>query len=380
MKVTLVNSFFPPWRGGAETYAFSLAEALVTRGHQVTVHCGCTPLLAGRSSRAGISIVRHRVITKVYGTPVMPSLIHELRNVDSDVLHGNFPSPFIAFTVAATSRSLRIPAVLTWHNDLPPVTSAARVLIETHDRIILPRYIQVYRRIIATSEYYARRSRILHSLQRLVQVVPNGVDCTRFNPAQYSNIVREKLQLGDKFTVIFVAALTKWHRYKGLDVLLKAFRHLTQVHDAKLIVVGDGELKTYYKSISHSLGLDSSVCFVGDVNDAELPQYYSASNASVLPSKDMSEGFGLTLLEANACGIPVIATEVGGIPSVVKNGHNGILVPPNDPQSIAGAILTLIKSPKVARGLGRNGRKFAETRDWKNTAASMENVYQETLN
>jgi len=375
--VTLVNSFFPPWRGGAETYAYNLARALADRGHEVTVQCGSDPLPAGRCNRFGIQIVRHRILTRVYGTPVMPSLVRELGRVKSDILHGNFPSPYIAFTVAVTSRTRYIPAVLTWHNDLPPVTSGARVLIETHDRTVLPRYIKSYRRVISTSAYYAERSRILSSLGKLVRIVPNGVDCDRFTPLQDGSKVREKLRLGNRFTIIFVAALTKWHRYKGLDVLLHAARSLPPELNYVLMIVGDGELKSHYDSMSHNLGLERRVLFVGDVGDAELPQYYSASNVLILPSKDISEGFGLTLLEANATGIPVIASRVGGIPSVVKDGYNGNLVPPNDATALSKAILRMIMNPRKAHEMGRNGRKFAETRDWKKTAAETEAVYEE---
>jgi len=379
MRVTLVNSFFPPWRGGAETYSLNVARALAQRGHEVTVQCGSDPLSAGRCYEFGIRIVRHKILTRVYGTPVMPGLVKELARVKSDILHGNFPSPYIAFMVAAASRSRKIPAVLTWHNDLPPVTSGARFLIEMHDRVVLPRYITTYRRLISTSSYYAERSRVLSSLGNLVRVIPNGVDCDRFNPSNDGSKVREELNLGSRFTIVFVAALTKWHRYKGLDVLLHAVRSLPQDVNCVLMIVGDGELKSHYNALSHSLGLDRRVMFVGEVGDAELPQYYSASNVSILPSKDSSEGFGLTLLEANATSLPVIASRVGGIPSVVKDGYNGILVPPNDPQALSKAIRTMITNPKKAREMGRNGRKFAETREWKKTAAETEAVYEEAL-
>jgi glycosyltransferase involved in cell wall biosynthesis len=379
MRVTLVNSFFPPWRGGAETYSVNLARALAGRGHEVTVQCGSDPLPGGVCNEFGIRIVRHRILMRVYGTPVMPGLLKALTGVKSDVLHGNFPSPYIACAVAAASRSRRIPAVLTWHNDLPPVTSGAKFLIQAHDRIVLPCYITAYRRVISTSAYYAEHSRILSSLGEKVRVVPNGVDCDRFHPSRDGGKVREELRLGDRFTIIFVGALTKWHRYKGLEVLLHAIRSLPRELNLVLIIVGDGELKGHYMMMSHDLGLDGRVIFMGDVDDAELPQIYVASHVSILPSKDMSEGFGLTLLEANASGLPVIASRVGGIPSVVKDGYNGILVPPNEPQALAEAILSMIKNPREVHEMGRNGRRFAETHDWRRTAAETEDVYKEVL-
>jgi D-inositol-3-phosphate glycosyltransferase len=130
--------------------------------------------------------------------------------------------------------------------------------------------------------------------------------------------------------------------------------------------------------MSHKLALDEIVTFVGDVADDVLPQYYAACDALVLPSRDMSEGFGLTLLEANATGKPVIASNVGGIPYVVKNGYNGILVPPNDAIALSRAILSFVKDLEKTREMGFNGRRVAEDHDWTITAAKTEQVYSES--
>jgi glycosyltransferase involved in cell wall biosynthesis len=225
-------------------------------------------------------------------------------------------------------------------------------LIEAHDRLLLKKYIRLYRRVISTSETYAKHSRILRHLGDLVTVIPNGVDCERFNPGIDGTKTRGRLGIDDKFTLIFVAALTKWHSYKGLDVLLKALKSVSDTRaDFVLLVVGDGDMKESYRSLCRELNLERTVLFVGDVPDDKLPEYYAASDALVLPSKDMSEGFGLTLLEANATGIPVIASNIGGIPSVVQEGYNGLLVSPNDPDALGRSILRLKEAPQKVQEL-----------------------------
>ncbi len=380
MKIVIVNSFFPPWRGGAETYAHNLSKSLAERGHDVAVVCGNDPLPQGVRLENGIAVTRLRILRRLYGTPIMLGLARELSRIDVDLFHANFPSPYIAFNVALASRLRAKPAVLTWHNDLPAVTSGARFLIETHDRFVLPNYIRAYRKVIATSKSYVKRSRILSVLSDLVTVVPNGVDCKHFRPQLTGRNVRNRFDLDDKFTLIFVGALTKWHRYKGLDVLLEALKRLVKTHpDLAVLIVGDGEMKHFYMSLTQRLGLAGNVIFVGDVPDHLLPQYYAASDALVLPSKDMSEGFGLTLLEANASGKPVIASNVGGIPSVVKNGYNGLLVQPNNSKALANAIIRLQRNPSKAHTMGRNGRRFAELHDWAVTASQTERVYEEAM-
>jgi glycosyltransferase involved in cell wall biosynthesis len=310
----------------------------------------------------------------------MPTLSNCLAGIDVDILHGNFPSPYIAFLVAAASATRRIPAVLTWHNDLPPVTPGAESLIKIHDRFILPRYLSIYRRVISTSPQYAMISRILPTLGAKLAIVPNGVDSEKFSPEIDGSKHRSELNLGNRYTLLFVGALTRWHRYKGLDVLLRALAiAIKNLPSVALLVVGDGELKGDYELQSEKLGLNRNVIFVGNVSNNELPQYYAASDALIQPSKDMSEGFGLTLLEANATGKPVIASNVGGIPSVVKNWHNGMLVPPNDPELLSKAILTLHENRREALEMGRCGRKVAVLHDWKNTASKTECIYEEVL-
>jgi len=380
MKIGIVNSFFPPWRGGAETYAYNLARALSVLGHEVTVLCAGAPLPPGIRHEGRVTVRRRRLIGRVYGTPIMPCLVRDLFDVDVDIFHANFPSPYIASTVAFTSRNRGTPAVLTWHNDLPPVTTLARVIIRTHDTVLLPRYIRAYRRVIATSAIYAKHSRILLALGELVTVIPNGVDCDRFHPQVRSARLRAELGLEDKFAIIFVGALTKWHRYKGLDVLLAALKiALHKREDLRLIVVGDGTLREQYQSLATQLGISANVLFLGNVPDDTLPEHYSASDAAVLPSKDQSEGFGLTILEANATGKPVVASNVGGVPSILRQGYNGLLVPPNDASKLAEALLSLSKNREAAAAMGRNGRKLAEEHDWKRTAALTTQVYLDAL-
>jgi glycosyltransferase involved in cell wall biosynthesis len=337
-------------------------------------------LKPGIYSDAGIDIDRLRLIGRLYGTPIPVGLKDALKEIDADIFHANFPSPYFAYNVSRTAHLRKIPAILTWHNDLPPVTSSAKLLIEIHDKLVLPRYIHGYRQIIATSSIYASQSRILSQFAKMVTVIPNGVDCERFNPEVDSSNVRRQLETDQKFVLLFVAALTKWHRYKGLEILLQAMKIACETEERiMLVIVGGGELKFEFESLANTLNLKKKVVFVGDISDKLLPGYYGACDVLVLPSKDMSEGFGLTLLEANATGKPCIASNIGGIPSVIENDYNGILVPPNDPLSLAQAIISLAKDSEKCLKFGENGRKLALLRDWREIAARTEQVYMQSL-
>jgi len=273
-----------------------------------------------------------------------------------------------------------IPAVLTWHNDLPPVTRTAGILVTLHDHIVFPAYIRCFRKVISTSPRYARTSHNLGRVQTKVVVIENGVDTERFNPKVKGDRIKEKFKLHDCKIILFVGALTAWHRYKGLDVLLEAISLLPHRDKVRLLVVGDGVLKDEYQKLTSRLNIRDSVIFAGDVSDSELPEYYACSDMLVLPSKDRSEGFGLTLLEANASGKPVIGSAVGGIPSVIRDGYNGALVPQNDPCALSSKLAQLLEGdPHRLTQMGENGRSLAESLDWAMVARETEELYQSLM-
>ena len=380
MRITIVNSFFPPWRGGAETYVYNLSKHLQKRGHQVTVICSSPPLNPGVHRVNGVTVKRLTMLARIYGTPVMPELAWTLAREKADIIHANFPSPYIAFLSSAMSRFRKIPAVLTWHNDLPPVTTAARILVLSHDRLVLPFYLPQFSFIIATSETYATSSPILSLAKNRVVVVRNGVDTVRFNPKVHPDEIRSRLNLGESKVVLFVGALTRWHRYKGLDVLIKSIALLKNAPSTpRLLVVGGGELLAEYVRLTSELGIRDRVIFAENVPDDDLPKYYACSDLLAQPSKDRSEGFGLTILEANATGKPAVGTTVGGIPSVIRDGYNGLLVPPNNPKALADTIRKAMADDGLLKQMGKNGRVFAEQHDWSIVAEQTENVYKRAL-
>jgi glycosyltransferase involved in cell wall biosynthesis len=378
MRVCLVNSFYPPWIGGAETYTSNLAKGLASRGHEVTVYCACVPLSPGESTEAGVRVRRMRAPLRLYGTPIAVSPLN-LFLEDYDVIHCNFPSPYLSALFSWFGRTKGIPAVLTWHNDLPRVTSAASLLVRVHD-LFSPAYLRNYSRIIATTGLYARTSDTLRRFHEKVRVVPNGVDTARFTPHLSGNEIREKYDLEGKVVVLFVGALTQWHSYKGVDDLIAAFRIASaQNPDLRLLVVGKGSLMPSFVELVSALSLEGKVFFAGEVSSDLLPEYYAACDFAVLPSKDRSEGFGLVLLEAMASEKPVIGSNVGGIPDVIRSGETGILVNPNEAGSLAAAIVKLSSDPGLREQMGKRARDFAEKHDWSATVRLVETVYREAL-
>ena len=385
MRVGLVNTFFPPYRGGAETYTLNVAENLAKMGHQVEIVCARSQ--NGETWDDAIKphprIQVHRLEASLwlYGTPILPHLFSKLMRLEVDLLHVNFPNPYNALVGAYISKIRGLPSVLTWHNDLPRVTRGAGILVRVHDCAVSPFYLNFYRRIVATTEIYYHSSRLISRFKDRVRVIHNGVDCRRFNPKNDGGPIRAKHGLEQRRIILFVGALKRWHRYKGVDILIRAFRHIAaRAKDALLLIIGEGELRPYYEQLRVGLDLVDRVLFVGDVSDEELPQYYAAADLLVLPSIDRSEGFGLVLLEANASGKPVVASKVGGIPEVVRDGYNGLLVDHLDVDGLAEAVILLLEDDELREKMGRNGRTWAEEHDWSIATRALEKVYYEAVN
>jgi len=378
LKICITNTFFPPWRGGAETYNYNLSKNLTLLGHQVQVICASDPEPPRRQLLEQIEIRRLKSIGRIYGVPIVPDLPLALGDVEADILHANFPNPYNASIASLISILKDIPAVLTWHNDLPPVSVGASLIAYVHDNLAAPIYLLAFKKIISTSESYAETSKTLQRYRKKVVIIPNGVDTERFNPKTDGSQVRARYNLEESKVILFVGALTRWHRYKGVDILIKAFMEIQrQLKNARLLIVGEGDLKPEYQALGSRI--EHKVIFAGNIDDDELPSYYAASDLLVLPSLDRSEGFGLTLLEANATGKPVVASNVGGIPSVVTDGVNGLLVPPCDEKTLAKTVINLLRDEDRLLEMGRNGRRIAEGHDWKQIAKKTEELYREVL-
>jgi glycosyltransferase involved in cell wall biosynthesis len=127
--------------------------------------------------------------------------------------------------------------------------------------------------------------------------------------------------------------------------------------DILLVLVGNGDNITSYFKYAKKISIDKNIIIANAVNNRDLPKYYAGSNITVLPSYSNSEGFGMVLLEAGACGKPVIGTKVGGIPYAIVDQLTGLLVAPKDSESLANAMIRILKDPLLAAYMSKAGNK-----------------------
>ena len=196
-----------------------------------------------------------------------------------------------------------------------------------------------------------------------IRVIYNGVDSEAFSPNVSGEEIRAKYSFSGSQVILLVGSGIV---LKGIIFLLQAIKELIKTHSSvKLLIVGiERKHLTEIKQRITILGLNENVSLVGQIPNRELPFYYSACDLVVLTS--LSENFPVVALEAMASGKPIIASKVGGIPEMIKNYENGILVEPANVGELFNALLYVLDNPAVGVQMGFEGRKTIERRfDWK---------------
>ena len=339
-------------RAGAQVHLGHLVRGLVRRGHRPEIRC----LLAGGAladQLAGEGVpVTIDGLGRLYrpGALVrLSSLARELRAHRPAIVHTYLPSANVFGALAA--RLAGVGAIVTSRRDMGFSRNWRLRLLE--EAFVNPAVAAVTAVCPAVAEV-VRRERGLDP--RKLVTIPNGVDVNWLDPERHSR-VEARRELGVPLDAFAVGILASLSPVKGHAELLRAGAIVAAATpSARFFVVGDGELRSDLETLATSLGLGSRVIFTGVRSD--VPRVLAALDVSVLAS--YTEGLSNTLLESMAMARPVIATAVGGNRDVVRNGENGLLVPPADPVPLAEAILRLFRSPGEASALGAAARRHVE--------------------
>ncbi len=356
MKVALVTPRFPPDVGGLESYVGWVAETLRdTSGCEATVVTTGSSRRPHRETYRGVPVLRMGTWTTWSNTPVNPlwwgGLRRVLEELDVDVVSAHAPVPGLADIAAFTSP---VPVVLTYHSgSLEKGTGHVDMVLRAYERHVLPAVFRRCAELVAVSPAsMAFRSGRAH-------LIPPGVDTDLFSP--------DPVQAREQ-RVLYVGRVERSSRWKGLHVLLDAMAELRRLVPAvQLDVVGDGDDVADLRERARRLGLGAHVTWHGRVEQTHLPALYRRAGVTVLPSLTESESFGMALVEAMATGCPVVGSAVGGVPYVVRDGVDGVLVRPGDPSALAGALAEVLTDRATAARLGSAGRQAALARwDWSN--------------
>jgi glycosyltransferase involved in cell wall biosynthesis len=341
MKLLLATPYFYPHTGGLEQYAEHIATGLAARGWEV--HVVTSGPATSTSRHRGLTIHRLATAGRIANTPFgrhwsrqIQQLIQELQ---PDIINAHAPVPTMALateraiarTAAHTTR--RTPFVITYHaGSMKKHRLLPDALIWGYEQHLLPRLLGRSQHIICASDFV--REQFLAPWQHKSTTITPGVDTELFQPGPTA---------ADPKQIIFVGDFRDPR--KGLSHLLGAMHllpHLT------LRVVGPGQPQP-----------QAGVSYAGVAGRAQLARELQSSSLLVLPSVSQAESFGMVLLEAMACGLPVIGSRIGGIPYVISEARDGLLVPPANAPALAAAIQTVQTNPTTAHALGRAGRHKA---------------------
>ena len=205
-----------------------------------------------------------------------------------------------------------------------------------------------------------------------VIVTPFGIDLDKFKPLNVNSLFNDK-------DIVIGTIKTLEEKY-GIEYLIKAFAIVkNKYHNLplKLLIVGDGSLSENLKKLVHDLNIEDETVFTGKIAHELVPVYDNMLSVSVSVSVSNSESFGVAIIEASACGKPVVVSDVGGLPEVVENGVTGIVVPPRAPEKTAEAIEKLVLDEKLRKQMGEAGRKrVAKFYDWNKNVEQMIEIYK----
>ncbi len=341
MKILHLYKDYFPVLGGIENHIKVLAEAQARAGHDVTALV-CDPGFRTRVEEInGVRVVKAGRLTTVASMPLSCRQPLALARADADIVHVHSPYPLGEASAWILKRRSKV--VITYHSDVV----RQKTLLRFYGPI-LRCVLRRADRIIATSPRYIETSPWLSRVKEKCVVVPLGVDHRRFTPPSEP--------FDSPFTLLFVGRL---RYYKGLDDLLRALRDLP---DTKLRVVGVGPMLEPLRDMARDLGIAERVEFLGEVDDARLPEVYRRAHIFVLPANARAEAFGTVLLEAMASGLPCVTTEVGtGTSWVVQDGVTGLVVPPHDPEALAKAIRRLLEDRHLRLEMGKAARARVES-------------------
>jgi glycosyltransferase involved in cell wall biosynthesis len=341
MRVLHINTE-RTWRGG-EQQTLYLARGQNDRGLPVTVACQPDSPMAHHAGKSGLDVVQIRMRGEA-DVAAAYKLARLIRKREFDVVHMHTSH---AHTIGCLASALarRGVRVVTRRVDFRPIKN---VFSNFKYRWGVHKYVAIsnaIKQVMTDDGIAADRIAVVHS----------GIDISRFDSVRARPELRSEFQPDSSQPVIGNVAHMADH--KGQRYLIEAVPDvLREFPAAKFVIVGDGELRSDLEARAARLGIEDSVVFAGFRND--VPEILRVFDVFVMSS--YLEGLCTSIMDAMATGIPVVASDAGGIPEIVQNEVNGLLVPARKPSTLAEAILRMLNNPKEAAKFARAGRRTVE--------------------
>lgn len=376
MKILFFSTDYWPDIGGIAAHVYYLSRALAEAGADVTVVGGhLAPISRSLNKPGGPGVFREITIQRK-GPRFLRSLwfllrawwvLHRLQYKEWDVVHyHNFLIDGLLLGVLEWPKAKA--RVMTNHSDI-----LLKVLDRRKNPFMLRLLVRRVNGIIGPSPELRDKSRVIQHPGQMLVYIPNGVDTKHFTPGLPTPESYQLLQATPEQKIIL--AVRRHDPKCGLDYLLKAVPKVVAKHSESVFcLVGDGVQTVALKQLAADLEIENFVRFLGRMSHEKLPLAFLAAYCSVIPS--IYEAVSLSGLESLACGIPVIATKVGGNPEYVKPGHTGLLVEPYSADALADTLNYLLENPEERDRMAAGCVSFvAENFSWEAVAKQTLDFY-----
>jgi len=374
MRILQVIPYFIPAYafGGPVRVAYEISKELVNRGHEVVVFTSDVRNLNLRLDTDfrevidGITVYYFRNLTmllvKKLKLLLTPQLIlyakEEIKKFD--VIHLHEYRTFQNIIIRHYATKYGVPYVLQAHGSLPRIGSWRKLKL-VYDVLFGYRLLKDAAKVVALNKMEVKQYRSMGTPEEKIVVIPNGIDLSEYAKLPPKGAFRKKFNIPEDRKIILY--LGRIHKIKGVDFLIKAYARVineTNCKDAILIIAGpdDGYLKEV-QELTNRLGISKHVLITGPLYGQDKLQAYVDSEFYVLPSR--YETFPMTVLEAYACGVPVIVSNVGGLKDLVINGKTGLLVNVDDVDQLTSAIHFLLNNGEETRRMGLRGKQLVKS-------------------
>ena len=368
MKILIVIPYFyPAWRfGGPVRVAYDVSRKLVERGHSVTVYTSDildenTRVGAFYRNVEGVNVYYFRNLSlyvarrRMYVTPSLISAVKDsAKFFDVVHIHGNrtTQSPILHYFLKKNS----VPYVVQAHGGLPSMSGHR--LKRLYDLFFGYPLLRDASKVIALTRTEVQQFLSVGVPKSKIAVIPNGIDLTEYSDLPSKGSFKKKFGLDKNEKIVLY--LGRIHEIKGIDILVRAFANiLHKLGDVRLVIVGpdDGYLGEI-EALTKALRIEGKVLVSGALYGVAKLEAYVDADVYVLPSR--YETFPMTVLEAYACGKPVIASKVGELTDLVADGQTGLLVDPGNTVQLAKNILYLLNDKGRAKEMGLRGKQFVK--------------------